>query len=49
MKNIIERSLPLNVDKKYVPLLSSDGCVCDNYGKLIAKDKNGDYYFSILI
>jgi hypothetical protein len=41
MKNIIQRSLPLNVkyliiDKQYIPLENSFGCFCDNCHKLIA-------------
>lgn len=41
MKNIIQRSLPLNVnytviDKQYIPLVEGNGCTCDNCGKLIA-------------
>ena len=41
MKNIIKRSLPLDVkysviDKKYIPVLDGGGCSCDNCGKLIA-------------
>lgn len=53
MKNIIQRSLPLNVlysviDKKYIPIMEGGGCLCDNCGKLIAniatvKSSNGYY------
>ena len=53
MKTIIKRNLPLDVkytvlDRKYIPIFESGGCVCDNCGKLIAnialvKSQNGFY------
>ena len=55
MKNIIKRSLPLDVkysviDKKYIPVLDGGGCSCDNCGKLIANIAtitNGKEVFNI--
>lgn len=53
-KNIIQRNLDLSkryffVSSKYIPLIDSNGCKCDNCNKLISnivtiKDKDNNFY-----